>query len=115
MGNKFFEIPVEVLVDDPIAIVLKNVKTALSLNKAIVSIGDKNYTIDIKSLGIQPEVLFSDIYFGNSVDFEIKDNQLVGKVGGIISSSGYIGSIQITYTFKDKMYQAKSIEFKPNE
>ncbi|WP_342504871.1 hypothetical protein [Sporosarcina sp. FSL K6-2383] len=115
LGKMFFDGPVEVLVDDPIAIVLKNVKTELSPNKATVSIDDKKYVIDIKSLGIQPEVLFSDIYFGNSVDFEIKDNQLVAKVGGIISPSGYIGIIEITYMFKDKMYQAKSIDFKPNE
>ena len=47
------EVPVEVLVDDPIAILLKNVKTELTPNKANVSIGDKKYTIDIKPLGIQ--------------------------------------------------------------
>lgn len=115
LGKMFFDGPVEVLVDDPIAIVIKNVKTGLSADNATVSIGDKKYTIEIKSLGIQPEVLFSDIYFGNSVDFEIKDNQLVAKVGGIISPSGYIGIIEITYMFKNKMYQAKSIDFKPNE
>ncbi|PIC85374.1 hypothetical protein CSV72_13675 [Sporosarcina sp. P20a] len=111
-----FEMPVEVLVDDPIAILLKNVKTELTPNKANVSIGDKKYTIDIKPLGIQSENLFSDIYFGNMIDFEIKDNQLIAKIGGQISpAGGYIGDIQITYIFKDKMYQAKSIEFKPNE
>lgn len=115
LGKMLLEVPVEMLVDDPIATVLKNVKTEISPNTAIVIIGDKKYAIDIKSLGIQAEVLFSDIYFGNIINFEIKDNQLVAKVGGIISPSGYIGSIQITYMFKDKMYQAKSIEFKPNE
>ena len=104
------------LVDDPIAILLKNVKTELTPNKANVSIGDKKYTIDIKPLGIQSENLFGDIYFGNIIDFEIKDNQLIAKIGGQISpAGGYIGDIQITYIFKDKMYQAKSIEFKPNE
>ena len=110
------QIQVEVLVDDPIAILLKNVKTELTPNKANVSIGDKKYTIDIKPLGIQSENLFGDIYFGNIIDFEIKDNQLIAKIGGQISpAGGYIGDIQITYIFKDKMYQAKSIEFKPNE
>ena len=110
------EVPVEVLVDDPIAILLKKVKTELTPNKANVSIGDKKYTIDIKPLGIQPEHLFGDIYFGNIINFEIKDNQLIAKIGGQISpAGGYIGDIQITYIFKDKMYQAKSIEFKPYE
>ncbi|AWE07817.1 hypothetical protein DCE79_10665 [Lysinibacillus sp. 2017] len=77
--------PVEVPVDDPIAILLKNVKTEITPNKAIVSIGDKKYTIDIKPLGIQPEHLFDDIYFGNRINFEIKNNQLIAKLGGQIS------------------------------
>ena len=108
--------PVEVPVDDPIAILLKNVKTEITPNKAIVSIGDKKYTIDIKPLGTQPEHLFHDIYFGNLINFEIKNNQLIAKLGGQISPvGGYVGDIQITYIFKDKIYQAKSIEFIPYE
>ena len=63
-----------------------------------------------------PKHLFGDIYFGNIINFEIKDNQLIAKIGGQTSpAGGYIGDIQITYMFKDKMYQAKSIEFKPSE
>lgn len=116
LNKKFVEVPVEVLVDDPIAIVLKNVKTELLPNKANISIGDKKYTIDIKSLGIKPEHLFADIYFGNIINFEIKDKQLIAKIGGQISpAGGYIGDIRITYMFKDNKYQAKSIEFEPHE
>ena len=108
------EVPLEVLVDNPIAILLKNVKTELSPNKVSVSIGNKKYTIDIKPLAIQPGHLFGEIYFGNLINFEIKDNQLIAKIGGQLSPvGGYIGDIQITYIFKDKMYQAKSIEFMP--
>lgn len=107
-------IPVEVPIDEPLAILLKHVKTELTPNKASVSIGDKKYTIDIKPSGIQPGHLFDEIYFGNLINFEIKDNQLIAKLGGQISPvGGYIGDIQITYKFKDKMYQAKSIEFIP--
>lgn len=107
-------IPVEVPVNEPLEILLKNVKTELTSNKASVSIGDKKYTIDIKHLDIQPGHLFDEIYFGNLINFEIKDNQLIAKLGGQISPvGGYIGEIQITYKFKDKMYQAKLIEFIP--
>lgn len=116
LGQKQIEVPVEALIDDPIAIILKNVKNELSPNKASVCIGDKKYTIDIKPLGIQPGHLFDEIYFGNLINFEIKDNQLIAKIGGQISPvGGYIGDIQIIYLFKDKMYQAKSIEFIPYE
>lgn len=115
LNKKLVKVPVEILVDDPIAIVLNNVKTDLSSNKATISIGDKKYTIDIKPLGIKPEHLFADIYFGNIINFEIKDSQLIAKIGAQISpAGGNIGDILITYMFKNKMYQAKSIEFKPN-
>ncbi|MGG2074925.1 hypothetical protein AB1J28_16405 [Lysinibacillus irui] len=110
------QIPVEVPVDEPLAILLKNVKTELTPNKASVSIGDKKYTVDIKPLGIQPGNLFDEIYFGNLINFEIKNNQLVAKLGGQISPvGGYIGDIQIIYIYKDKMYQVKSIKFIPHE
>ncbi|MEB2301957.1 hypothetical protein LAV72_20315 [Lysinibacillus xylanilyticus] len=116
LSKKLVEVPVEVLVDDPIAIVLKNVKTELSPNKANISIGDNKYTIDIKALDIKPEHLFADIYFGNTINFGIKGHELIAKIGGQISSvGGSIGDIQIIYMFKDKMYQAKSIEFNQNE
>ncbi|MFC9539492.1 hypothetical protein ACFTQ7_06350 [Lysinibacillus sp. NPDC056959] len=110
------EVPAEVLVDDPIGIVLKNVKTKLLSNKAIISMGEKKYVIDTKPLKIESNHLFPDIYFGNLISFEINDNHLIVKIGGQISQAGgSIGDIQITYIFKDKMYQAKSIKFKPNE
>lgn len=116
IGKVLVEVPVEVLVDDPIAIVLKNVKTELLPNKAIINIGKKKYVIDTKPLKIDTEHLFPDIYFGNLINFEINDHQLIAKIGGQISpAGGSIGDIQITYMFKDKMYQAKSIEYKPNE
>ncbi|MFJ7737632.1 hypothetical protein ACIQ2D_15060 [Lysinibacillus sp. NPDC097287] len=104
------------LVDDQIAIVLKNVKTELLPNKATISIGKKKYTIDTKPLKIEPEHLFPDIYFGNLINFEINDNQLIAKIGGQISpAGGSIGEVKITYMFKHKMYQAKSVEFEPSE
>lgn len=107
-------VPVEVLIDDPMSILTKNVKTKLTHNKAIISINDKYCEINIKPFGIETKHLFSDINFGNIIDFEIKENQLIAKIGGQISpAGGYIGDIHISYVFKDKMYQAKSIEFKP--
>ena len=116
INNQLVEVPIEVLVDDPVAIVLKNVKTELLPNRATISIGDKNYTIDTRHFKVEPEHLFQDIYFGNQINFEINDSQLIAKIGGQIApTGGSIGDVQITYVFKDKMYQAKSVEFKPTE
>ncbi|MGE6721446.1 hypothetical protein ACQKGD_29650 [Peribacillus frigoritolerans] len=104
---------IDVLVDNPIAIVLKNVKTKLSTKKAEVSIGGKKTIVDITSLEIKPTNIYEDIAFGGIIDYEVKDNQLIVRVGGQISPASFVGEIFIVYEYRDKMYQAKSIEFQP--
>ncbi|HWO74981.1 MAG TPA: hypothetical protein VNM69_03565 [Bacillus sp. (in: firmicutes)] len=54
---------IEALVDNPLGIINKNVKTKLSTEKAEVRVGDKVYTVDITPLEIQPTNLFEDIAF----------------------------------------------------
>ncbi|MEQ6375744.1 hypothetical protein RZN25_02725 [Bacillaceae bacterium S4-13-56] len=103
----------EVLVDNPIAIVLKNVKTKLTTNKTEITIDGKKTIIDITPLEINPENLFDDIAFGGIISYEIKNNQLIVRVGGQISPAGFVGEVVIVYEYLDKMYQAKSIEFQP--
>ncbi len=104
---------IDVLVDNPIAIIYKNVKTKLSTEKAEISVGDKVSIVDITPLKIRPTNLFADIGFGSIIDYEVKDNQLIAKIPGQISPAGFIGEIVIVYEYRDKMYQAKSIEFQP--
>ncbi|MGR3762908.1 hypothetical protein [Rossellomorea sp. NS-SX7] len=103
----------EVLVDNPIAVVLKKVKTTLSAAKAMIKIDDKTSTVNLKPLGIDPGNLFDDIRFGSIIDFEVRDNTLTAKIAGQISPAGFIGEIVIVYEYRDNMYQAKSIEFQP--
>ena len=105
------DFPVEVLIDNPITIIMKNVKTQLTLDNAKISIDDKHYTIDIKSLGIKDEHLFGDVHFGNITKYEVTDNQFIAKITGQISPTAFIGEIVIVYEYRDKMYQAKSIKF----
>lgn len=64
------EVPVEVLVDNPIEILLQSIKSELSPNKTSVSVGNKKYIIDLKALGIQPGHLLDEIYLGNLINFE---------------------------------------------
>ncbi|MFF5395872.1 hypothetical protein ACFY5J_00565 [Peribacillus butanolivorans] len=106
------EIYEEVLVDNPIAIILKNVKTKLTQHEAVVSIGDKKSVINIEKFQIPPDHLFNDVAFGSIVKFDVVDNHLVASVGGQITPAMFIGTIEVSYEFKDKMYQAKKIEFK---
>ncbi|APH04162.1 hypothetical protein [Bacillus weihaiensis] len=106
------EIYEEVLVDNPIAIILKNVKTKLTQHVAVVSIGDKNTVINIEKFQIPLDHLFKDVAFGSIVKFDVVDNHLVASIGAQITPAMFIGTIEITYEFKDKMYQPKKIKFK---
>lgn len=102
----------EVLVDNPIAIINKNVKTKLSPTIAEIRIGDRTSIVDLKPLGIRPENLFDDIYFGNIIKYEVTDNQLIVNIAAQISpAGGFLGEVVIVYEYRDKMYQAKSIKF----
>lgn len=103
----------EVIVDNPLAIIHKNVKTKLTAKKAEVIVGDKECIVDITPLEIKPENIFDDIGFGSLIDYEVRNNRLIVSVGGQISPASFVENIVIVYEYRDKMYQAKSIEFKP--
>lgn len=115
IGEGVVDVPVEVLIDNPIAIIMKNVKTQLTSDNAKISIDDKHYTIDINPLGINDEQLFGDVHFGNITKYEVTDNQLIAKIAGHISPAGFIGEIVIVYEYQDQMYQAYSIKFRSYE
>lgn len=105
----FYDGPV--LIDNPMAIVLKNVKTNLTPKEAEINIGEKKYTTNIEDLNISPGNLFPDVGLGNSIKYDIYNNELIVSVGTIISPASSLGSIIITYEYKDNMYQAKRIEY----
>jgi hypothetical protein len=101
----------EVLVDNPISILLKNVKSRLTANEAEIIIGDKKTIEHINKFQINPENLFPDVAFGSIVKFSVIENQLVVSIPGQISPGSFIGGIVITYEYKDKMYQAKKVKY----
>ncbi|SES45472.1 hypothetical protein [Psychrobacillus sp. OK032] len=101
----------DVLVDDPMAIIYKDVKTKLTTEKAEIRIGDKIYKVDITPLEIKPTNLFEGIAFGGVIKYEVKDHQLIATISGQISPASFVGEIVIVYEYRDSMYQAKSIEF----
>ncbi|MBN8194231.1 hypothetical protein JI667_19040 [Bacillus sp. NTK074B] len=101
----------EVIVDNPLAIVYKNVKTKLSNEEAEIRVGNKEYKVDITPFEIKAENLFDDVGFGSIIDYEIINNNLMVKVSGQISPASYIGDVIVTYEYRDKMYQSKTIDF----
>jgi hypothetical protein len=100
---------IDVLVDNPLAIIYKNVKTKLTTQKAEIIIGNKVFLIDTKS--IEPSHLVEDIGFGSIIDYAVINKKLMVRVSGQIAPSMFVGDIIITYEYRDKMYQAKAIEF----
>lgn len=97
------------LVDNPLAIIHKNVKTKLTTEKAEVIIGKKIHTVDTKS--IEPSHLAYDVAFESVVDYEVINKNLMVRVGAQITPAMFIGDVIITYGYRDKMYQAINIEF----
>lgn len=104
---------IEVLVDNPLAIINKNVKTKLTKKEAKLSIGNNNYVLDLSPVGIKPENIFNDVSFGGIIKYEVDKNQLIARVAAQISPAYFIGEVIIPYEYRDKMYQAKSIDFQP--
>lgn len=103
----------ELIVDNPLAIINKNVKTKLMAKKAEINVGDKKCSVDITPLEIKPENIFDDVVFGSIINYDVRDDQLIVSVAGQISPASFIGSIVIVYEYRDKMYQPKSIKFQP--
>ncbi|PEL14463.1 hypothetical protein [Bacillus sp. AFS017336] len=103
---------IDEVVDNPLAIIHKNVKTKLtSENAELIIGGNKIYTIDTKS--IEQSHLGEDIGFGSIVDYEVIDKKLMVRVSAQVTPAMFIGDILITYGYRDKMYQANKIEFIP--
>lgn len=104
----------EILVDNPMAIINKNVKTKANKTEAVITIGNKTTKINVKELGIVPSHLFDNVSIGSILKFKVINNKLMAIVGATIApSGGYLGEIHITYNLKDNMYQAEQINFIP--
>ncbi|CAM5223441.1 hypothetical protein UACE39S_00673 [Ureibacillus acetophenoni] len=103
----------EVLVDNPLAIVNKNVKSSLNSEKAEIRIGKNHYEVNVARFSSYPERLFDEIFFGSIIQYEVMDKNLTVTLYPLVAPGVFIGSIIITYQYRDNMYQAKSIEFQP--
>ncbi|KAB2334509.1 hypothetical protein F7731_14975 [Cytobacillus depressus] len=102
---------IDILVDNPLAIIYKNVKTKLTSEKAEIIVGDKVSIVDTKS--IEPSHLFEDISFGSIIDYEVINKNLMVRVSGQITPAMFVGDFIIVYEYCNKMYQAKTIDFIP--
>ncbi|WP_248734171.1 hypothetical protein [Neobacillus rhizosphaerae] len=94
------EIYEEKLIDNPVAIINKNVKTKkISNDQVEITIGKKKINDT-----------FYEYLKHETIDFSVYKNELVVYMSGQLSPSTE-GGILITYQFKDNMYQSKKIEY----
>jgi hypothetical protein len=77
---------------------------------AEITIGKKQYLINVKELQFLPETLFDEINFGSIIKYEVKNNKLSATLHPQFSPGAFVGNILITYKYRDNKYQAKSIE-----
>ncbi len=105
----------QVLVDNPMSIVNKNIRSSLTQSKAEITIGKQHYVINVKKLNLIPETIFDEINFGSIIKYEVQNNKLIATLHPQFSPGAFVGSIIITYEYLDKMYQAKSIEFQQDK
>ncbi|MCI1591212.1 hypothetical protein [Heyndrickxia oleronia] len=89
----------EVIVDNPLAIIHKKVKTKLTAQKTEINVNDKKCIVDITALKIKRGNLFNDIGFGSIIDYEVRDNQLIVSVSARIFPANFIGSVVIIYEY----------------
>ena len=68
-------------------------------------------SIHCHTKSIESTHLFEDIGFGSVIDYEVINKNLMVRVSVQITPAMFVGDIVITYEYRDKMYQAKTIEF----
>jgi hypothetical protein len=98
----------DVHIESPISIYLKNVRTAITPKGAEIIIKNKKSVVKLKS---EKKNWFKDVGYGAMITWKVEDNHLVAGVSLQVSPSEFIGSVKITYIFKDKMYQVDKIEY----
>lgn len=102
----------EVLIDNPMAIINKNIKSKITPENAELVLNGEVFKYDTSF--IESSYLSDDISFESIIHYRVINNQLIVESAALITQGSVIGDVIITYEYRDKMYQDKSIEFKMN-
>lgn len=107
--NNFEEIQIVNLEE----IIKKNVQTKIDQGTDTisieVSIGDYKFLTRAKK--DSAVFWFTDVYFGNHINYYVVNKTLVAKVRANVSPTLAVGDIIIEYTFKDNLMKPGSIKF----
>lgn len=107
----------EVFALDPLKVIAQNVNTQITKNN-----GNVNIKINVKGnifTTIAREsaagLWADDVIFGNHINYDVKNNKIIAKIGAQVSVSLYVGKIIIDYAFKNKNMEVTRIVFKKFE
>lgn len=94
------------------AIINKNIKSKITPENAELVLNGEVFKYDTSF--IESSYLSDDISFESIIHYRVINNQLIVESAALITQGSVIGDVIITYEYRDKMYQDKSIEFKMN-
>ncbi|MEW9673910.1 hypothetical protein [Ammoniphilus sp. 3BR4] len=102
----------ERLIEDPLIIGMKHIQSRIygPKGKEIAEITVRGKTSRV-SVGKFIN-LYQDVGFGRQIWYEVKNNKLYAFMDASASPAASIGSFEIEYEYKQKIFQMKSIEFK---
>ncbi len=103
----------EIKMVDPLDEIKSKVHTGLNqdLDPVIIniSIGNSKFSTRVKKNSVG--FWFTDVYFGNVINYSVVNKTLIATVAAQVSPSLFIGEVVIEYIFEDNMLKPNSIRF----
>ena len=103
----------ETKVENPLDMAKNTVQTSITKENddVFIQITFNNKAKIIKRKKSYAGFWFENVYFGNWIHYDIKNNLLTVRVGAQVSPSGFVGEVVFTYKFLDNKYILKDSTF----
>jgi hypothetical protein len=107
LDKSFGEIPVE----NPVDVVMANVKTSIVGENVVFRIGDREFVVKPVGGILSPEEALKNLQFGSQVTFTVKDNKLASGVSAQISPNSILGQFVLEYNYVNNRFVPKIVDF----
>jgi Tol biopolymer transport system component len=103
----------EIIVENPLDIVREKVETSIyhKGEDVTVKIGLNDRTALIKMKTEDSGCWGNDVFWGNVNHFYVSDNELRADIAAQVSASGFVGEVEIYYSFDGERFTMEDIEF----
>lgn len=103
----------EILVENPLIPLYKNVHIEKSPEQVIITLNNKKTVLNKKGMTALPYEDLSAEY-GHHIGFEVNNNILYSRVLLGVGTNPGVGEFIIKYIYKDEIFQVQSIDFIPS-